>query len=165
MLLTRIDTRTLAKRWIEANISTGAKVVLDWPVFSPPLYRSWSLVPYSDKEYDLLVIGERGVPSHSLDWYRDQGYRYVIVTSYVYNMQWTTRDSDRSEYYAWLDQQMQLVEAFSPVKTDTEPPSIADEMYGPTIQLWERDRPGPLIKIYEFPEQSGSPMVLETSSS
>jgi hypothetical protein len=150
LLLTREDTRTIAKKWIEANIPTGAKIALDWPVFSPPLYGSWSLVPYSDRVYDVTVIGERGVPRYPLDWYREQGFNYVIITSFVYNIQWTRQDSGRKEYYTLLDQELELVQTFSPFISDSEPPFVNDEMYGPAIHLWQRERPGPLIKVYKL---------------
>jgi hypothetical protein len=35
-LLTRADTWTWAKQWIEANLPGGAKIAVDWPVHGPP---------------------------------------------------------------------------------------------------------------------------------
>lgn len=148
ILLTREDTRTIAKEWIEANIPIGAKIALDWPVFSPPLYGSWSLVPYSETVYDITVVGERGVPRYPLDWYPEQGFDYMVISSFVYNMRWTKHDYERTEFYALLDRELELVEVFSPFIGDFEPPFIGDEIYGPAIHLWQRERPGPLIKIY-----------------
>ena len=41
-----------------------------------------------------------------------------------------------------------LAGKFSPGEGNIEPPFIFDEIYGPWISLWHRERPGPVLKIY-----------------
>jgi hypothetical protein len=152
ILLTRRDTRTLAKEWIEAHIPTGNKIAVDWPVLSPPLYGTWSLVPYSDKQYDITVIGERGLPRHPIAWYREHEFDYLIASSFVYNIRWISKelDAERQAYYVALEQEHELIQVFNPYASDAELPFIYNEMYGPAINLWQRQRPGPTIKVYKI---------------
>jgi len=151
-LLTRMDIRTLAKQWIENNISENAKIAVDWPVHVPPLSTQDQPVPYSNRVYDLTIVGGTGLADHSLDWYREQGYDYLIASSFIYNIPlvYPERNAARRAFYEELDQNLELVQSFWPGEVGEEPPFIFDEIYGPVVSLWQRERPGPVIKIYRL---------------
>ena len=151
VLLSRTDTRTIAKQWSEANISAGAKIAIDWPFHGPPLATADQHRP-SSITYDVTWVGQTGLAEHSLDWYRQQGYDYLIASSFIYNIPllFPDQDAQRNSFYAQLPQQTTLVQEFYPNESVSEPPFIFDEIYGPAISLWQRDRPGPTIKVYRI---------------
>jgi hypothetical protein len=143
VILARQDTRTLAKQWIEANIPAGAKIAMDWPVYGPPLSR---------EVYRVDEVWGAGLSRHPIEWYREEDFDYLVASSFIYNIPLLDNDLDdrRQAFYATLDRELEVVQEFRPGKGDVEPPFIFDEIYGPTIGLWQRKRPGPVIKIYRL---------------
>jgi hypothetical protein len=143
MILAHQDTRTLAKQWIEAHIPAGAKIAVDWPVYGPPL---------AGEIYSLKTLSGVGLARHPIEWYRERGFNYLIASSFVYDIPLLDHDLDdtRRAFYAALDERLELVQEFNPGKGDIEPSFIFDEVYGPAISLWQRERPGPVIKIYRL---------------
>ncbi len=144
--LAREDTRNLAKRWIEANIPAGAKIAMDWPVYGPPLSREF---------YEVDEVGGVGLSARSLDWYRDNGFGFIVTSSFVTNLLLIDGDMDatRQAFHAALEREPGLVRVFWPGKDGVEPSFVFGEIYGPVVSLWERERPGPVIEIYSI-EQS-----------
>jgi 4-amino-4-deoxy-L-arabinose transferase-like glycosyltransferase len=151
LLLSRLDTRTLAKQWIEANIPEGSKIAVDWPVHTPPLSTSEKAVPYSEKLFDVFDVGGAGLSQHSNDWYRQQGFDYLIASSYIYEIPLIHPDQNtqRRVFYATLEQELELVQVFLPYEGQENLPFVFDEIYGPLVGLWQRERPGPTLKIYK----------------
>jgi hypothetical protein len=141
VLLTRQDTRTLAKAWIEEHVPPGAKIATDWPVFGPPL---------SGERYDVKEIWDVGLSAHPLDWYREEGFDYIVTTSFIYEIPLLDPDLERRrvQFYAALERELPLVQRFNPSRGVDEPPFVVNEQYGPAIALWQRERPGPVLKIY-----------------
>jgi len=150
LLLTRQDTRTLAKQWIEDNIPEGVKIAVDWPTHGPPLSTLERAVPHSDKVYDVTAVRGSGLADHPVTWYREQGFDYLIASSFIYNIPlvFEEQNAERRAFYASLDDELALAQEFRPSEGDAEPPFIFDEIYGPAISLWQRERPGPVIRIF-----------------
>ena len=65
------DTRTIARRWIDANLPDGSTIVRESYTPQPDTYRYH--VGY------LLTLSE-----HNVTWYREQGFRYAIVSDRWY---------------------------------------------------------------------------------
>jgi hypothetical protein len=153
VLLTRPDTRTVAKDWIEGNIPSGAKIALDWPIHAPTLSSDEKKLADSKAIYDLTYVGETGLSEHSTQWYRDQQFDYLITSSFVTEIPLSIPEyhAKRVEFYASLDREFGLYKTFSPTSADTPPSFVFDEIYGPFVSVWERDYPGPIIKIYRVP--------------
>ncbi len=152
ILLVEEDTRTIAKAWIETHLANNSRIAVDWPVHAPPLSTQDQPVPYSNRVYDLTIVGGTGLADHSLDWYREQGFDYLIASSFIYNIPlvYPERNAARRAFYEELDQKLELVQSFWPGEVGEDPPFIFDEIYGPTVSLWQRERPGPVIKIYRL---------------
>jgi len=70
---TQNELRTLGREWIVANIPAGSRLATDAaaPVLPPDRYQvdivGWSIV------------------AHDVDWYREQGYDYVVVSEVLRN--------------------------------------------------------------------------------
>lgn len=150
LLLTREDTRTLAAQWIEANIPSGSRIAVDWPIYGPPLATEGSEQAHSGSTYDVVTIGGTGLSDHPASWYRDRGFDYVIASSFIYDIHlvYPQQDAERREFYASLGNEFALVREFRPTASARPVPFIFDEVYGPAISLWDRDRPGPTLKLY-----------------
>jgi hypothetical protein len=149
-LITQTDTRTLAKQWIEANVAEGARIAVDQRMYGPPLSTPDLSRPDSHRSYEILIVGGKGLSDHTIEWYQRQDFDWLIASSFIYNIPLVDEDQDteRQAFYASLDKELELVQEFCPCDCDTEPPFIFDEIYGPAISLWQRDRPGPTLKIY-----------------
>lgn len=153
-LLTLTDTRTLAKRWIEANLPDGTRVAMDWLFHCPSLSTADRPTAASPRTYQVwladLTLG-KGLSDHPLDWYRVNGYQYLVACSSIYRipLEDPELDLERQAFYASLDSQLTLVQEFKPASQGGEPPFIFDEIYGPAVSLWQRERPGPTIKVYQ----------------
>ena len=154
-LLSQTDTRTIAKSWIEQNIPDGSKIAMDFAYLCPSLSTKEKPVALSKNTYQVwypdFTMG-KGLPDHALGWYQNQGYRYLVACSFIYDLsvEDNQQEQERQAFYATLSSNLTPIKEFSPNNQGAEPPFIFDEIYGPAISLWERDRPGPTIKIYEF---------------
>ncbi len=144
------DTRTLARRWIEQHVVADARIAVDLRTHGPPLSTADQPAVASGHEYEVLIVGGKGLSEHSLDWYREQGYDYLIVSSFVtgITLKDAERDAERREFYSSMDQDMTLVQAFWPNAYQAEPTFVFDEVLGPAVSLWQRDRPGPVLWVY-----------------
>jgi hypothetical protein len=153
LILTRTDTRTIAKDWIEENIPSESKIAVDWSVHGPPLSSHESSVLNSQRVYDVYYVGGTGLSDHTIEWYKQNGYDYLIASSFIYQIPLVFKDLDlrRKEFYSSLDKELQLVKNIYPNDEEREPDFIFDEIYGPMVSLWGRDRPGPVLKIYKIP--------------
>jgi hypothetical protein len=156
VLLTHTDTRTLAKYWIETYIAADSKIAVDWPTFGPPLSTLDAPTPYSQQTYTVTVVGHVGLSSHPLAWYREEGFDYLITSSFISDLRlvYEEWDVERRTYYSSLDQNLRLVQEFRPDNGKNGLPFVFDEIYGPIISLWQRERPGPIIRIYALGKQS-----------
>jgi hypothetical protein len=152
ILLSRQDTRTLAMQWIEAHIPADAKIAVDWPTLSPPLSTPQKVMPGSSKVYDVMVVGASGLPKYSVEWYREQGYEYLISSSFISDLTMVsdTWTAERQAFYSSLDQDVTPIQEFWPYPSQLEPAFYFDEIYGPIISTSQRERPGPVIKIYKL---------------
>lgn len=153
VLLARTDTRTQAKVWIEQNIPAGAKIAVDWQTHGPPLATPELDVPYSNQVYDVTLIGGTGLANRPIAWYRENGFDYLIASSFIYQIPLVVADKDqeRREFYASLGRELTELQMFAPTVDGSDPAFIFDEIYGPAISLWQRERPGPTIRIYRIP--------------
>jgi hypothetical protein len=151
-LLTQTDTRTLAKDWIETNIPVGAKIAVDWPIYGPPLATLGRAMPNASNTYDVTTVGGTGLSNNPLGWYRQNSYDYLIASSFIDELALldSGRDAARRGFYESLTEELPLAKSFTPTRDGTRPPFVFDEIYGPTVSLWERERPGPTLRIYRL---------------
>jgi hypothetical protein len=151
-LFTKEDTRTNAKYWIENNLPDGTKIAMDYEVHTPPISSLDHTEPKSLRVYQVSMMNETGLSDHPIEWYREQNIQYLIASSFIYEIPlvFSQENKDRKNFYNVLDQEFELVMTFTPSEktTEMEIPFVFDEIYAPIVSLWDRDRPGPVLKIY-----------------
>lgn len=158
-LLTREDTRSLAKNWMEGSIPEGSKIANEIEPHGPPLSRSIDPMhpfPFAKREFDVHIMNKTGLSDKSLDWYYEQGFDYLVASGSVYKLTLINqaKDADRKAFYRSLDNELEVIQTFYPRdRSSEEPQFIFNEIYGPVISLWDRDRPGPTIKIYKLTDE------------
>ena len=150
-LLTQPDTRTTAKNWIEANLPKNSRIAVDWPFLSPPLGTSENHLTGSSNWYDQLVVSGAGLADHSIDWYQEHRYQFLITSNFVEDIPLVNSEANekRKVFYKLLNSLYEPLYTIYPC-TNLVPPFIFDEVYGPAISLWERGCPGPIIQIYQI---------------
>jgi 4-amino-4-deoxy-L-arabinose transferase-like glycosyltransferase len=109
------DTRQQAAEWIVANLPSGSKLRMEQ--YTPVLPAS----RYAN------VTEQRPIGAHSPDWYRQQGFNFLIASSYQY-VDLSNSDPEAAANYRLVAEQFELVREF---KGNS------------------RDYPGPTIKIYK----------------
>ena len=144
------DTRTLALEWIEANIPTGARLAVQW--YGPPLSTPDNPEPGTTQSYTVTMLYpfSREPERYSLDYYRKNGFDYLIISSHVYKLPFVDEalNNARMNFYLDLLASSRLVAEFKPYDGEREPAYIFEQMWGPIVSLYELDRPGPTIKIF-----------------
>lgn len=155
-LLRRDDTRTVAKQWIEANLAPGSRIAVDWFVYAPPLdstQPTFPWVPRSTKQYDVVAMQYGFLHEKDTQWFREQGFEYLITSGFVYNVRWVSEEdrTRKQRFYEAVDREFELIRQFSPYKDEggRQPAWNYADTYAPTAQLWRRQRPGPTLKIYK----------------
>jgi hypothetical protein len=152
-LLMQGDTRTIAKQWIESNIPAGTRIAVEWPYHTPPLSNGFEVPPASTRDYWIDRVWGFGLADRPLEQYQTDGTRFIIATSYVRQIPVvdTHQEARRQQFYAQLPNVFTQAARFSPRCDDDEPAFLFDSIYGPTIDLWNLCRAGPLITIYQVP--------------
>lgn len=151
-ILEKEDTRTLAKTWIESNIPDGSKIALDWPFHGPPLSSNEQTTPESMHLYDVVIVGGSGLDMKPVDWYRDNGFDYLISSSFIHDIPLTSKEKQalKDTFYSSLEEEYPLIQVIVPSSSQTAVPFIFDEIYAPAISLWDRGHPGPVLRIYKL---------------
>jgi hypothetical protein len=95
-------------------------------------------------------MGWFGLSEKPLQWYRDNGFQYLVASSFIYQAGTTSlwRDEQRRAWYRSADAEFELLQDYSPRMGGGEPAFVFEELYGPAIDLWQRERPGPRLKVY-----------------
>lgn len=148
-LISKTDTRILARSWINNNLPSGSKIVTEG--YCP------SLRMYSDRDHLMENINNYHVenvwtslPKTSLNEYKQQKFEYIITGSYI-----SRRYSDRpdkypreNEFYITLERDANQIFKISP--SQGKVPFYLDEVYSPFWNIFVLERPGPTITIFQI---------------
>jgi 4-amino-4-deoxy-L-arabinose transferase-like glycosyltransferase len=137
-LMTRTDTRTLARQWLETSLPAEATFAVDAPPLGPNVP---SARLADDALYELSPVE-----------YRAHGVDYLVVSSFVSDARAVdpAREARREAFNAALGSQATLVAQFRPYAGDTAPPFVYDQIYGPYTDLDLLERPGPTVTVYRL---------------
>ncbi len=146
VLLGRTDTRALARAWIVEHVPAGATIVLQ------------SGGPELDGlGYEVESVGTLELPERPLDdWIADAtdgGRRdaWLVTSSFSTERRLLDREDDAAAraWYADVEGRTEPIAMFRPFAEGVAaPPFVFDQVYGPCMDLWRIDRPGPAISIY-----------------
>jgi hypothetical protein len=146
-LLNQQDTRLEANEWAERNLPAGSKVAIE--AFSLLDQESLSFRP-TLQQLDVELVWR--ATEHDLDYYRQNGFQYLAVSSFLYDRAFEQPDRypDRVRFYEQLDEEATLIAVFSPRIDGGKPPFALDDLDTPFWHLFAYDRPGPVIKVYRL---------------
>jgi 4-amino-4-deoxy-L-arabinose transferase-like glycosyltransferase len=109
------DTRIEAGAWITTNIPEGSKMRME------------RFTPYLPANRYKEVAEQRPIGGRTLDWYKEQGYDYLVASSYEYR-DLIANDPQAAQNYRLIFQQAQLVKEF---------PGDSNAHPGPTIRVYK----------------------------
>lgn len=126
--LSKIDTRTIAKNWIENNLPNGSKIAYEY--YTPQLHR------YPRKNFTLMnletivTVGyNKTIVSKPLSYYKNQSVDYVIISSYY-----------KGRFYNEPERFAAEISRYEELKNMNE-----------LIKIFEsNENPGPVIEIYRL---------------
>jgi hypothetical protein len=118
--ITRTDTRTVAKNWVEANIPKGSRIALE--MYGPPLD------PKDYRFYYRHTLGQV-----DLDWMSQRRVDYVIISDIMYLRftQYPLEFPKEAAFYRSLDEKAYLLKTFTP-RWDED----LTDLHNPTIKLY-----------------------------
>jgi len=135
-LLSRDDTRTIARKWIEANIPSGSSIA----VTVPP-----DAMPYGKPQ---LSRNYRYVPMQSLDLLRRQGVGWVLSDSLPAIAYWS-KGMSSGELVALEFGATEMLD-IDPRTGSAARYDPADAYYAPIANISASERPGPRIRIWKL---------------
>ena len=129
--ITRTDTRTVAKNWVEANIPKGERIASE--DYGPPLD------PKDYKFFNRKTLG-----AVDLDWLAQRQVKYVIVSDIMYQrfIEAPLEFPKEAASYRSLDEKAYLLKTFTP-RWDED----LTDLHNPTIKLYRLSR----TPNYSFP--------------
>jgi 4-amino-4-deoxy-L-arabinose transferase-like glycosyltransferase len=138
IVISRQDTRSVAREWLVSALPAGARVAVDAPPFGPPL---------PEGRFDLLVANGWWLHELSLDEYRARGVEYLVTSSFAQDMPLVdpARDAQRRTFNASLRDTLQVARFESGA-----PGFVYDRLYGPLDALDTLQRPGPTVTVYRL---------------
>jgi hypothetical protein len=145
-IMTRPDTRTLAREWIEASLPAGSTLAVDAPPLGPTLSSSDGLSVAVANDWSLFDL----TPAD----FRARGIDYVVVSSFASEARAVdpARESRRQAFAAELPAHASIVAQFRPdaFEDSVRPAFEYDQIYAPYTHLDAIDRPGPTVTIYRL---------------
>lgn len=151
ILLTRSDTRTLARNYISDHLPTGARMVVE-PAFPAAYLASAEVVqrpvarPF--QEYEARLGPEL------IDTYRTEGYCWVLVSSHQRDRGLSAGLRGAEAYYERLHREANHVVTISPFHEGARAPRFS---YDFSYDWYPRafERPGPELEIFWLSECAG----------
>jgi hypothetical protein len=148
-VLSRTDTRTLARNWMDTNIPDGAKVVVE--PFVPGDY----LTIDATRTFDAFPIKrpfqayEKKLKPALVAQYQAQGYCWVVVGSHQKDRGLAAGLKNAKAYYRALDRASASITRFSPYRAGAGPVAFSyDFSFNYEPRAYER--PGPLVEIHRL---------------
>lgn len=156
-VLSRTDTRTLAKQWILENVPSDAKIAFDL-VGPKPYYKengsfggdaAFTIKPLPSG-YQIETYAQNLSPA-VLDQLEEDGYCYVVSGSTQKGraLKNTKKSPHAAEYYAELARRGELLKSFSPMKPGATLPRFNFDISYNYYPLGYY-RPGPQLDIYRL---------------
>ncbi len=156
------DTRVIATEWIQENALGNLKIVWDKNSVQPHWYDAYNKIELEKLVSDpYLIVDKRKFLINPELLKRDRWLKllkkkvdYIIVGNIEYEkfLREPGHKIEKKYYKGILKLKPALV--FNPYLAENGKIArqglIIEELYSPFLSLWKRERPGPIIKIYEM---------------
>jgi 4-amino-4-deoxy-L-arabinose transferase-like glycosyltransferase len=149
-LLTQPDTRQLSSNWLVEQFPLETVLVKEsYSVFPNKFFapQSWP--------FKTIQIDERGPTRNNVTHYVAHKTNLIAVSNFTYARVRGEAAAEiaRQQQLNLLIEKATLLKEFNPYRHE---PNwfYLDELYGPAGETLQRERPGPLIKIYSLPYQN-----------
>jgi hypothetical protein len=147
-VLTKTDTRELAKQWLVENVPPGQKVAID--LLGPPAYYDGLTIRPLPRGKEVENYAKTLSPA-LIDQFEKEGYCYVVSGSIQKGR--VTKDPKQAPsaaaYYKALAERAELVASFSPMKPGAKLPKFNFDISYNYFPLGYA-RPGPQVDIYRL---------------
>lgn len=143
-LISKTDTRIIARDWIKENVPPGSKILIE--TYGPNLKDFKNGKPLNGYQVKGGLVGQ--LPQKSIKDYKREGYEYIVTSSFVSDRYTRSPEIYKKEidFYASLD--IKAEEIFSVTNAEKKVPFFLEDMKSPFWNLFVLRRPGPRIKVY-----------------
>ena len=155
------DTRIIAVEWMKQNTSENIKIAWDKNSIQPNWYDAYEKQELKALTADPEVLVNRQRFPVSLkflerkNWFKvlKKKVDYVVINSLDYEqvLRRPERNLEKKYYRKFLKLKPFLV--FNPYLKDLDKHTkslLTEDLYSPLLTLWQRERSGPVIKIYKL---------------
>jgi len=120
-ILTKKDTRTVAKEWIKTNLPKGSRIALE--MYTPPLSRS-----------DYRITYKHSLSRVSLEWLANRKIEYIVVSDIMYARftRYPHEFPREASFYNFLNEKAVLIKSFEPKWND-----YLIDLHNPTIKIYK----------------------------
>jgi hypothetical protein len=145
-VLGRTDTREQARRWLDAYVPAGARIVVE--PFVPDSWRKSLKRPVYPVERPFQAY-EKRLRVRRIARYRRQGYCWVVVGSLQKDRGLKAGLRSSRNYYRALDAASERTVTFSPYAPGADPVEFS---YDASFNYHPRayERPGPVVEIHRL---------------
>jgi 4-amino-4-deoxy-L-arabinose transferase-like glycosyltransferase len=151
-LLTLPDTRQLATDWFLQEFPEDTVVAVEnYSIFprQAVLNNHWS--------YKIIGLDELGPTRNDANYYLARKTDVIAISNYTADRvrQNPAEETARLAQLAWLAEKAELIKEFNPYRAGyDESWFYLDQLYGPAGETWQRERPGPLLRLYHLPYEN-----------
>ena len=148
-LISKTDTRILARNWINNNLPHGSKMVTEGHSLNLTVYYDKSRLMENINNHQIENVWT-SLPKTSLDEYKQRDINYIITSSYISKRYFDHPDKypRENEFYITLEKETHQIFKISP--SQGKVPFYLDEISSPFWNIFVLDKPGPTITIFQI---------------
>ena len=148
-LISKTDTRILAREWINNNLPDGSKIVTEGYCPSLKVYYDKDRSTENINNYHVKKVW-KSLPKTSLNEYKWWEFEYIITSSYISRryLEHPDKYPKESEFYTKLEKDATQIFKISPSQKMGS--FYLDEVYSPFWNIFVLEMPGPTITIFQI---------------
>jgi len=160
-IITLPDTRVVATEWIKQNTSENYRIAWDKNSIQPNWHDVYDKqeLKYLVADPELLINRQRFPVSLKLleknDWFKvlKKKVDYIVVNSLDYEQVLRRPGENLEKKYYKKILKLKPILVFNPYLKELDKNTkslLIEDLYSPFLTLWQRERSGPVIKIYKL---------------
>ena len=148
-LISKRDTRILARNWINNNLPHGSKMLTEGYGPNLRVYYDQGRLMENINNHQIENVWT-SLPKSSLDEYKQQDINYIITSSYISKRYLDHPDKYPRENEFYITLKKEVNQIFKTTPSQRKVPFYLDEVYSPFWNIFVLDRPGPTITIFQI---------------